>query len=337
MSYSPDGEAAVWAAIGPDSLLDALAPLLDMHRRRGAVAVFPGRVSEIEKVVGEFGNRPAVLLVVEDPTKESIRTQYSAPFQSRAAGPDVLLGWVRLDVNELATYARRAAALLSRRDEIQQPVVLLGPRETRYLKLLDELERTVQSSPYVKSFQWSAERIRRGPVVDALRLGAAAVLYTGHGNALGWFAYGWLGADTFATGEAWSEDQASALMFSLSCRTGQPSSPRVPTPAASCSSFADAMIAHGVAGAVLAPLGDPLHTDNRLLANGLLLALASGRRSFPDILGAARSAGVSLRGYAVIGDPALRATSAPNAVSRGAKVFAPAADADLLLGAILGS
>lgn len=97
------------------------------------------------------------------------------------------------------------------------------------------------------------------------------------------------------------------------------------------------MIARGVAGAVLAPPGDPLHAHNRLLAHTIVQALGGGRKRLFDVLGAVRSAGRSLQGYAVIGDPALWVACSAGARHRGECVFAPAPDADLCMSRILNA
>jgi hypothetical protein len=95
-------------------------------------------------------------------------------------------------------------------------------------------------------------------------------------------------------------------------------------------SFADALVACGVAGAVLAPVNEPLHADNRLLASALVRALGTGCSGLDEILGCVRSAGAPISGYAVIGDPALRAVAAPDAATLGARVFAPHPDHQLV-------
>jgi hypothetical protein len=115
-------------------------------------------------------------------------------------------------------------------------------------------------------------------------------------------------------------------MFSLSCGAGQS---RAPDDKGHRLGFAEGVIAYGAAGVVLAPLGDTLHENSRVLARALVQTLTDGRRSLREILDAARSYGASLKGYTVIGDPALRAVSAPGAWRRGERVFAPAADTDL--------
>jgi hypothetical protein len=322
-------ESEVWTAIGPDFLLEMLAPLRDEHLRRGAAALVSGDPSDIERVAVGLGNRRGTLLVVEDPARPSARAGHSSPVFERSGSPNVVVGWVRLDRSHLSSYARRAAALLRRRDDTCQPAVLLAPRDRRYLDLLDEIERTTRSSPSLTTLRWSGERIRRGPLLAALRLGTAAVLYTGHGHPGGWFAYGGLSIDTLVAGGAWSTDHVNSILFSLACHTGQPSMDRISDSAEPRPGFADGVIAHGVAGAVLAPLGDPLHADNRVLAHALFATLARGERRLSDIVHQVKSAGASLHGYAVIGDPAVLAIGAPGAMQRAERVFAPAADADL--------
>jgi hypothetical protein len=321
-------EAAQWMAVGPRWSLEVLVPLWNEHRRRGAAVLLPGDVHDVERVASKLESDHATLLVIEDPTRPSARVAYDSPFLQRADGSKVLLGFLRLDARDLATYARRAAAILARRSEPEQTVVLLGPREPRYLALLDELERTAESSHELKAFRWSAERIRRAPLIAALKLGAAAVLYTGHGNADGWSARGGLSAHALAGADDRLADQVSALLFSLSCHTGRPAAATVAGPFAT-QAFADRMIASGAAGAVFAPHDDPLHVDNRVLANALVRAIGNGRRRLRDILDAVRREEAPLRGYNVIGDPGLCAVAAPGAARQAASVFAPAADADL--------
>src|SRR5262249_1598280 len=157
------------------------------------------------------------------PNQASCRWRYDEPFLKTAGGGEVLLGWACLNSCELAAYSRRAAALLRREPAKRpQPVVLLAPRERRYLDLLDELEGTAPPSGNFKVFRWSAERIRRARLMDALRLGASALLYTGHGNHDGWFAYGGLSTESLVSGAEWEVGETNGLLFSLSCRTGQP-------------------------------------------------------------------------------------------------------------------
>jgi hypothetical protein len=82
-----------------------------------------------------------------------------------------------------------------------------------------------------------------------------------------------------------------------------------------------------VASAVLAPIGDPLHEDNRALSVALIRALASGARSCADIVHTVRASGAPLDGYVIIGDPAVPVAATPDAMERCGRIFAPAPDA----------
>jgi hypothetical protein len=313
----PDREPLAWAAVGPGQLVGALEPLRRAHGPQRAAALVAAEPRELERLAAGLGPGPAVLLVAEDPAGPSLRQRYPSPFLATDDGRDVLLGWLRLERPALAAYAQRAAELAQRPSGGAQAVLLLGPLERRYQELLDALECSCGAAPGLHALRWSAERIRRPTLVQALRLGAAAALYSGHGSAAGWHAYGGLRAADFAAESTWSGQQASALMFSLACDTGR------------SSGFADQLVAHGIAGAVVAPHGASLHEDNRRLAAALVGALAGGRRRLCELLESARAAGAALDGYVVIGDPGLRAAQAPGAGQRGAGVFAPAPGADL--------
>ncbi|CAN5671731.1 hypothetical protein BH11PSE13_BH11PSE13_35520 [soil metagenome] len=336
MSCLPDDGRPFWAVVGPERLLEAVTPLIQARGRDADVIAVPAEhvepnghieYSDIARIASGLGPSLVTVLVLEDPACDSIRSRFASPFFERADGPDALLGWLRLDVPELTSYARRAVELIARgQHETVQTVVLLGPRERRFLELHDELELAVSTMPAVQTFRWSAERIRREPLVRALSLGAAALMYTGHGSAHGWLAYGGLNAEALSGGFDGSADQASALLFSLSCRTGQTSAALSESHPRARPAFADGVIARGVAGTVLAPFEETLHQDNRLLAKQLLRAIGSGHASLFDILDAARSDGAHLAGYTVVGDPALRALAAHGARLRGEQVFAPAAD-----------
>ena len=272
-------------------------------------------------VVGSLAGRRASLLVLEDAAEASGRGHHNSPLLDRAGDDDVLLGWLGLQRPELAAYVDRAVAILRRRHDEPNAVVLLAPRERRYLALLDRAEHAAGNAAALQMLRWSAERIRRAPLIDALRLGAGAMLYCGHGNATGWLAYGGINIDHLCGGEPWLSDHSGALVFSLSCHTGLVATGETEIRRG----LADQLIARGIAGAVLAPSGDTSHKNSRVPATALAGALGRGCVRLRDIPAHARSEGASLQGYAVIGDPGLRAVSASGAALRGARVFAPAA------------
>jgi hypothetical protein len=323
MPSSPDASARSWVAIGPASLLDMLVPLRDEHGRFGSAELLPVDSGHLESFLRDYRGERAALLVAEDPDQPSVRERFRSPMLK--AGRDVVVGWLGLQKAELGTYARRAAALLARQHTDETTLVLLAPREKRYQELVDELE-TMARSLELSSFRWSAERIRASPLIHALRLGAAAVLYSGHGNSRGWFAYGGLTSEMIVDGEPWSAEQTNAVVFSLSCSTGKA---RAGSAGGGRAVFADGLVAGGAAGAVLAPFKDPLHSHSRALARAIVGAMAAGSASLCDVVRQIEEHDCSLDGYAVVGDPALAMRSSIGAAARGAAVFAPRPDAAL--------
>jgi hypothetical protein len=314
MSSSPDHER-VWAAIGPAALLEVLVPLRDEHRRHGVAMLVPGDVNTLADIACQFPGRRATVLMVEDPAQPSARDSFSSPFVSISNDRECLVGWLRLERPELAAYAGRAVALLRRPDEPELPVLLLGPRELRYRQLLDEIEQ-VGSNSSVRTFRWSADRLSRPRLVSALRHGAGAALYAGHGNANGWFAYGGMNRSVLTGDGSWSHDETIGLAFSLSCRTGGHSAATEAADAPLHGGFSDHLVARGAAGVVFAPVADTLHADTRVLARLFVHALSHGARCCRDLVDGARTGGASLAGYVLVGDPGLRAAAAPGAAAR---------------------
>lgn len=334
MPCSPEAACATAprrAVAGPAALVDALAPLLDEWRRRGALVrahrlaagedlavllerLFVGDADAADRV----GERP-LLMILEEPTRPSLRARLALTSCGRTPVP--LPGWLRMDAAALGAYAARAVAILQRAGTAPAPVVLLGPREARYRTALDEVAAGAAGIRTLRLLRWSAERIRKPPLLDALRLGAAAAIYMGHGHRRGWLAYGGLCADDFLVpARPWKADEATALFFALSCGSAAPDG------------IADALVAAGVAGAVLAPVGDPLHADNKRLGRALVDALADGHLALPSLLEAVRAPmdAMHAAGYMVIGDPGLAAVAARGALARGVSVFAPSPDAALV-------
>jgi hypothetical protein len=309
--------------------------------------------------------RPRSVLLIERCEPSATAPNQPGPWLDRPTGGPVLVGRLALPAEALAAYVARAVALLARAGSARGdrsggdgqlpdtesldrlPLVLMAPREERYLAVLAAVESAVVSAEGVQCLRWSAERIRRAPLLDALRLGAGVLLYHGHGHRQGWHAYAGLGAAEFAAGGAWLNEQTASVLFSLSCATAAPvaSVQRVPSAGAAraCETaaaedgdapragpgFAQALIEHGVAGAVVAPTGAVLHADNARLACALASALAAGARDLARLLAAVRDAGCALEGYLILGDPALPIAGSRGAAARGARVPAPAADAVL--------
>jgi hypothetical protein len=326
MSYSRERPRR-WAAIGPAPLMEVLAPLRDEHLRHGEARLIVADAPRPQDVAGELHGEAMTLLVAEDPAERSVRWTCPTPLLKNQNGAAVTVGWLRFDAETLEAYANRAVALLRRPAQPRLPLALLGPREQRYLDLLEELAITAESTPALVPLRWNAERLARHRLEMALRQGAAAAIYTGHGNARGWFAYGGVSTNALSEGPTRTADESIGVLFSLSCRAAQPAvAGESETPAPG---LAEDVLRCGLAGAVLAPLGDPLHEHNRVLAVALLRALVSGERACADVVRAAKADGACLDGYAIIGDPAVPVAAAPEALERCVTVFAPAPDAVL--------
>lgn len=307
-----------------------LVPLRDEHLLHREVRLIARDAAQpLQEVAADLHCDGATLLVVEDPTEPSLRGSCPAPLLEADDGTDLTLGWLRLDAPELSAYANRAVALLRRPADTPLPIALLGPREQRYVELLEQLARAAESAPALAPFRWNAERLARHRLADALRQGAAAAIFTGHGNARGWFAYGGMGVEALTDGRSPTADDSIGVLFSLSCRTGQPAETNEQGEVCQARSLADAVVGRGIAGAVLAPVDDPLHENNRVLAAALIRAAARGQRSCADIVRAARDDGACVDGYVIVGDPATPVAAAPDALERCKAVFAPAPGAIL--------
>ena len=321
MSSSPDSQD-IWIAIGAKHLLRALAPLRDAHARRASALLMSVKdehiVETLTQLAERFSDHRVTVLVVEDPASTSLRPQFITPLLGHRS--HCAVGWLRLNEGELRSYAVRAASILRRTRDGALPVALLGARENRYRELISELE-TIFDASRTRVFNWSAERIRPEPMIRGLRSGMGAVLHMSHGASTGWFAYDGITAKRLCGETTWIPEQSCSWLFSLACRTGSPQSAVRTSRADIRRGFADEIVAAGIAGTVLAPIGDPLHLDNRWLAHALSAALASGHREMIDVLGFARARGASLEGYCLIGDPRLPAACSADALARAEAVI----------------
>jgi Peptidase family C25 len=308
----------VWVAVGSDQALNMLLPLWEEHRRRGPAFMVQGNANDLSGARKLIGDQFGEILVLENPNEPPIRQHQSSPFPVGDRDCKTVLGWLRMNFVELRDYATRAAGLMKRACAGAQPIILLGPRDRRYLALLDELENATCNASEITTLRWSGERIRRTPMLASLRLGAKAALFSGHGNSSGWFAYGGVNGNSFLDNGAWSIDQTIGLLLSMSCQTGSFSS-------ALKGGFADAVVCNGVAGAAFAPIHDTLHKANRALSQALVKSMADGDACLGNILRAAYLSGASLDSYVVVGDPGLEVNAAPQAMAECKKVSAPAA------------
>jgi hypothetical protein len=106
-----------------------LAPLRNEHLQRGEALLIPGSGRPLWELAAELPGKVATVLILEDPVEPSLRGTWATPLIRNARGADIVLGWLRLDAQELRAYAERAAALLRRAELPALPIALLGPRE----------------------------------------------------------------------------------------------------------------------------------------------------------------------------------------------------------------
>ena len=323
-----------WVAIGAAESLAMLVPLRDEHRKCDDAELEEVAPEDFARYVQQLRGSDTTVVMVEPPHAPSMRDTFRSPIVRTSHATSVCVGWLRMTNEALRDYALRAVALHDRAGESARAIVLLAPREERYLQLLGELEGVARNASDVDVFRWTAERIRRTPMLRALRLGAGSMLFSGHGTPRGWLAYGGVSVSTLVGASEWDVDETCAAMFSLSCGTGAPVALPSHVDAQLHPAFADAVVARGVSGAAFAPLGDPLHANNRVLARALMRAMCAGHRNanlvLRDVLQRAESLHASLEGFAIVGDPEMPLRSAPGAVERGRAVFAPAVDAVLV-------
>jgi hypothetical protein len=306
----------LWVGHGSDQALQMLLPLWEEHQRHGEAVLLSRSTYDLAHLQEWLGDRDANIFIVSEKNKT---LHYQTPCLVDAGGACSVIGRLNADLPDIASYANRAAKLLQRRTAHPQPVALLGGIETRYLTLLDSLVDSLgdseNNSSNISIFNWSAARIRKPPLMRALRAGLAATLFTGHGTPQGWLAYGGINCPALLNATPWTTNETMGLLFSLSCKTGQ-------------DSFARELVTNGIAGAVLAPTSDVLHHSSRHLAHAIVKALAAGAGTLADVLRIVSQTS-NLQGYAIFGDPALPPAASAEASTKSQKVFAPAPDFDL--------
>src|SRR5690349_21554550 len=163
-----------WALTCSDPrLLDSLRPLLEVRSRLGPVtccATLDEALVRADCVLMVGGNAPVSAIV------------------SAADGRRVAVGWVASEREALIKFARTAAAVAAR--EVaglsSGPAVLLAQWDDRALQLADELDQLGDGV----MLRWTAERIVRRDLLEAMRCGPGVAVYLGHALCGGWVGYG---------------------------------------------------------------------------------------------------------------------------------------------------
>ena len=189
------------------------------------------------------------------------------------------------------------------------PAVVLGSREERATELATWLVAELVASKRLSARQFTAQRLSRTDLLDALALGPGLAMYVGQGHALGWGGYGGI--------QAWQLDTAGAqpvgAILSLTCFAA--------TRAGNSPSFSEDVVRRGLAGAAFGAAGLVTHAAAAALAAAIATRIRSGANTLADALPADTS---QLEGYRIAGDPLAPFIGARGSRRGVSEVFAPA-------------
>jgi hypothetical protein len=307
MAEPENGALVVSAA---PAALTLLEPLLQAHRRRRPVRIAPASCA----IEGPLLQEAAAVLCVGGAGATPGRA-VSSPFLDRPDGTKIPVGWLPEAGARLAVYARAAAEVQDRRLERRRsgPFLLLGEFDDRALNTVVRMQERMPREAAVH--RWTSERLPRHALIGALRGGAAAAFYVGHGLAGGWAGYGGFGVASAA--EAARVPLGAVL--SLSCSTA--ARPR------DGFSFCEELALTGLCSAALGAVSRTLHRLNVALALNLCSALAEDPcPTLASLLLACDWPQELLTRYRIIGDPLAPLAAAPAAAAAARTVFAPGPD-----------
>jgi len=283
----------------------ALDPLLRAHRRRRPVVV----VDDAAALGPLLPCAAGVLLV----GRSSPARALPGPFLHRPDGTAVPAGYLPDSPSRLAVFAEAAGRVQARGPAPCGPFALLGELDERALRTAARVADVLPRDAC--RLHWTADRLPRAALAQALGCGVAAALYFGHASAGYWAGYGGFGGRLAAM-----RQEPLGAILSLACSAA--ARPRHGF------SLAEELVLSGHCASALGAVRPTLHKHNAAL--GLALAAALTRAAtLGGLLAACRDRDAALRPYRIIGDPLapLRAAAGAWAAARG--VFAPAPDADL--------
>lgn len=276
------------------TLLVDLEPLLEARRRLGLVRVASS--------LGEaLAGADSVLVVGGEPPDGAML--------SAGDGRRVPVGWIAADRDGVRTFVRSAAELVSRleHDLAPGPAILLAQWDDRALQLADEVERGSDPPP----LRWSAERLVRRDLLDALRCGPGVALYLGHAVSAGWVGYGGVTARALTAGGG----HPLGAILTIACDAALRHHGRM--------SFCDELVTRGACAAAFGATGKVLHQVNRVLARSIGRVLSQAPTVGALLL---RTPDEVLRGYRIAGDPATPLIGAARALEVASAVDAPSPD-----------
>ncbi|MCW2495771.1 C25 family cysteine peptidase [Jatrophihabitans sp.] len=310
-------EARSWVLAAPAAVLAAARPLVEAHARHRPVRLVAresGRPAGLDELA-EWADGAAGLLVCSD-GRWAPRSALPGPFVTSADGRQVPVGWVPAGGrgHGLGAFVAAAARVAARPANAAATIAILAQWVPRYLQLAERLDHYLPAQ--TGRLRWSADRITRDDVAQALRLGLGAAVYFGHGRPSGWAAYHGVRAHHLVTG-----GEPLGAVISMTCYTA--SRWRVGT------SFAEQVVLGGAAAASVGAVAPVEHLDNARWMIGLAAALAEGQTAVGPALCAALPAGPSP--YRIVGDPLAALLGTPAGWSAALAVAAPPPDTQLYL------
>lgn len=284
-----------WTVVVRDGSLQAdLEQLIEARRRIGPVQVMSSLADSLDDADS--------VLVVGGETPDSA-------ILSAGDGRRVPVGWIGAERDGLRVFVRTAAELVSRleQDLAPGPAILLAQWDDRALQLADEVERAGE----FPLLRWTAERLARRDLFDALRCGPGVALYLGHALSGGWVGYGGVTAAALTARRM----HPLGAILTIAGDAAQCNRSRV--------SFCDKLVMRGACSAALGATGKVPHQVNRVLARSVVRALSKAHTLGELLL---RLPDEVQCGYRIAGDPAAPLIGAAHAMATASEVYAPAPD-----------
>jgi Peptidase family C25 len=309
-----------WVIAAPASTLASLEPLLTARALRQPVVVLANHVEAVLADPALHLPPNAEALLVVGPIRRGPRRTLTGLWVTDSAGQNVPVGWLPASISRLAGYAKAAARVLARQRQVG-PVAVLGQWEDRFLRSALRTSRWFEKQAEgPRVFHWTADRISRTDMIEALATGPGAAVYYGHGRANGWAGYHGVRTSHFPL----SGGEPIGALLTLCCENACRRGGRF--------SFIEELVLRGICAGALAGAGKTKHQKNRELGPALNEALsAGGATTLAELVAAAKVSEDFWRNtpYRFIGDPAIPLHGAAECVQRAENVYAPAPDEPL--------
>jgi hypothetical protein len=196
------------------------------------------------------------------------------------------------------------------------PVVVMGQWEQRYLSLATRMVVNLNQIAFPPAvYHWTADRITRDDLVQALGVGPGMGVYFGHGRPRGWAGYHGLRAHHLLE----TPGEPLGALLSMTCRTSSRWNTGL--------SFSESVVVGGASASAVGAVDPVRHLLNMRWMLGLVAALEAGETDLGSALRrAAPSSDLYGSCYRIIGDPLAPLVGAGMADAIARTVWAPAPD-----------